>query len=86
MSGERRTRMAYDKIRLFILFLQRRLEPPHLDVFVVASDPGFALAFKVFCVELGVSALDHDLGVAFRAQDVNDGVRKCFLNELVEAG
>lgn len=86
MSGERRTRMAYDEIRLLILLLQRRLESPNLDVLVVASGPGVALVFKVFGVELGVPALDHNPRVAFRAQDVDDGVRQCLLDKLVKTG
>ena len=78
--------MANDEIRLLILFLQRRLEFPHLDVLVVSQDPCFAFGDEVLGVELGVSTLDYDLGIALRAQYVNDGVRECLLDKFVEAG
>ena len=79
--------MANNQIRLFVLFLQRRLEPPHLDYPSAAecSRPDVSLLDVLSGVEIGVAALDRDGRVAFLAEDVHHSVREYPLDQRVEA-
>lgn len=86
-GSETRTGMAYDQIRLFVLLLQRRLEPPDLDrssAFQL-SRPRVPLLYEAASLKIGVPALYDDMRVAFATEDVRNVVRESPLDQSVEA-
>ena len=78
--------MADDQVRLLVLILQRRLEPPHFDLSIISTDPRVAVVLERLAVELGVAALDDDLVVPFGPEDVDDLLGEGALDKRVEAG
>ena len=80
--------MADDQVGHAILFLQRRLQLPHL----YAADPVYSLdpaatilRAEAGTVEVRLATLDDEGCVSACTKDIDDGLGEGFLDESVEA-
>lgn len=82
-----RTSVADDQICLFVLFLKRRLELPHLDYSASAECmcPEVPLLYVRPGVKVGIAALDYDRRVALFTEDINESVGEDSLDQRIEA-